>query len=535
MCAMGVRRSLFALASIGSALVVVAACSAAGDSVASGGGAGGSGGADGGGGHAGDASVDVSKDGPSLGDVQIEPLGELPPADPCTAAAQKRSYVGCDYWPTVTENAVDATFDFTVVVANTDVQPANVTVTGPNGFSTTTTVAPNGLAKIYLPWVKELEGPTNGCSPFNLSSVVVPKGAYHLVSDRPVSAYQFNALEYKGAGGPAGKNWGTCVSCGTGCFSYTNDASLLLPTTALTATYRVMGWGTSDGAGAFFAVTATADGTDVTIKLSAKGFVTSGSGVTAAPPGGTMTLHLDRGDVAEITEDPSQSADVSGTLVVATKPVQVLTGHPCAVNGNGGCDHLESSMFPAETLGKHYLVTVPTGPEGNVVGHVVRIYGNIDGTQLTYAPSAPAGAPTTIDAVTGSQPFGVGSFMLGANDLGPNSEGDPSQSFAVAVDQYRPKYVFLAPNDYDASYADVTAPAGATLTLDAQPVTVSPTPIGASGWSVYRIALGPGQDGAHVLDATAPVGIQVIGYGKYTGYMYPGGSDLAPIAPPPVK
>ena len=35
-------------------------------------------------------------------------------------------------------------------------------------------------------------------------------GAYHLVATRPVTVYQFNALEYKGQGGPGGKNWSSC-------------------------------------------------------------------------------------------------------------------------------------------------------------------------------------------------------------------------------------------------------------------------------------------------------------------------------------
>ena len=80
-------------------------------------------------------------------------------------------------------------------------------------------------------------------------TVKVEKGAYHLVSSRPVTVYQFNALEYKGAGGEAGKSWASCpgdVVCTNGaatrgCFSFSNDASLLLPSTAMTGNYRVTG------------------------------------------------------------------------------------------------------------------------------------------------------------------------------------------------------------------------------------------------------------------------------------------------------
>ena len=50
---------------------------------------------------------------------------------------------------------------------------------------------------------------------------------------------------------------------------------------------------------------------------------------------------------------------------------------------------------------------------------------------------------------------------------------------------------------------------------------------------MFRIQLGAGNSGAHVLVASNPVGLQVMGYGSYTSYTYPGGLDLKYIAPPP--
>jgi hypothetical protein len=103
------------------------------------------------------------------------------------------------------------------------------------------------------------------------------------------------------------------------------------------------------------------------------------------------------------------------------------------------------------------------------------------------------------------------------------------------VEQYRTRYIFLAPYDYDVNYVHVIHPASAQLTLDGAPAPGgAATPIG-SGYSISRIQLGPGNNGAHDLSATEPVGIQVGGYGSYTSYYYPGGSDLFQIAPPPVE
>jgi len=108
----------------------------------------------------------------------------------------------------------------------------------------------------------------------------------------------------------------------------------------------------------------------------------------------------------------------------------------------------------------------------------------------------------------------------------------PAQSSLAALEQYRKKYVFLAPDDYDVSYVDIVLPDGASLTLDAQPFGVSPQAL-ASGFGIARVKLGPGTNGTHVLESSEPVGIQVMGYGLQTSYQYPGGSNLMLIAPPP--
>jgi hypothetical protein len=91
--------------------------------------------------------------------------------------------------------------------------------------------------------------------------------------------------------------------------------------------------------------------------------------------------------------------------------------------------------------------------------------------------------------------------------------------------------VFLAPSDYDISFVDVVEPMGAQVLIDGK-ATGAPTMIG-SGFGVARVHLGPGNNGAHVLTSNLPVGIQVMGYGSFTSYQYPGGLNLDSIAPPP--
>ncbi len=501
-----------------------------------------------------------------------------PTQDPpdCAAAEISKSYVGCDYWPTVTPNAVWSIFDYAVVVANTGAKDAAITVTGPNGTNKQVTVPSGELRKIYLPWVPELKGGDSdacGAPPSLEESAIVHQGAYHLVSSSPVIVYQFNALEYKGQGGEDGKDWSSCpgsaVKCGKttiGCFSFSNDASLLLPSTAMTQNYRVMGykgasvapWPQAPGiVGPVLSITSTAPNTAVTVTLATTAKVLAGNGVTEAAGGSTVTFALpNAGDVIQLVTDKGQEYDFSGSLVQADKPVQVISSVPCIdiPSDKQACDHIEETVLPAETLGKHYVVSPPTGPKGEPVAHAVRLYGNKDDTRLEYKPVRPTKCPEILSAgqvadcdivdaaqpfeVTGNNEFGVATFLLGAMAYdwsGADRRGDPDQSQYAAVEQFRTKYVFLAPDDYPVRFADVTGPVDANVMIDGQTVAAPWTMIGDGPFGVQRVDLnGTGNGGAHTLTAEKPVGVQVLGFGDNTSFQVPAGLDLKLIAPPPM-
>jgi hypothetical protein len=536
-------------------------------------------------------TIGFGGEGGTGGEAGLPPGETRDPVD-CNEAKTSKSYVGCDYWPTVTANNVWSIFDYAVVVSNVGMNAANITVTG--GALTgpkTTTVQPGALAKIYLPWVPELKGPdTNECGAATplTASVVKTGGAYHLVSTSPVIVYQFNALEYKGAGGENAdggtKDWSTCIGstkkCDdgqdppylVGCFSFSNDASLLLPSTAMTNNYRVLGhegWteqqtflGVPTGnkvdiLGSYVTVTATQDGTNVTATLASTAKVLGGGAITATT-GGTLKFTLaNAGDVAEIVLDKGDKYDLSGSLIQSDKPIQVIAGVPCinVPEGQLACDHIEESIMPAETLGKHYVVSMPDKPAGGIGKAVIKFYGNQDGTNLTYNPSgAPAGCPTTLNAgqvvecklggadfeVTGDKEFGVAEFTPGATvysgmSMVMDPPGDPDESIFPAVEQFRTKYLFLAPTDYDTSYVDIVGTSDAAPVLDGKPVSAAFTMIGSGPFGTWRVTLdaGPKMDGAHSLTSTKPVGIQVMGYGGNTSYQYPGGLNLNLISAPP--
>ena len=305
--------------------------------------------------------------------------------------------------------------------------------------------------------------------------------------------------------------------------------------------------------GPYFAITATEDATSVSIQLSQTAQIMAGGAIQASGQGSVQSFMMSAGDVVELVAVGDDAIDLSGSLVQADKPVQVIAGMPVVdlPHDATAADHIEQTVLPAETWGKHYFVPAVTAPDGSAVGQIVRVYGNVDGTALSYPAGAPMGAPVAISAgqvadlgvvaddfeVMGDHEFAVGLFQQGGSRVDPShspSRGDPSQSAAVTVEQYRTKYVFLAPADYDVSYADIVQPIDAKLTLDGAPLTALTSQIGTSGFGITRVALSAGvNNGAHVLLGDKPFGLQVIGYGSYTSYQYPGGLNLQRIAPPP--
>jgi hypothetical protein len=351
----------------------------------------------------------------------------------CEEAAAARSYVGCDYWPTVTGNLVIEDYHFAVAIANVADAPANVRIEGGAlDAAVELTVPPGAAATQHLPWVPALKAPTGG---------FVPGGAYHLTSDVPVTVYQFNPLEYTLPEAPHN--------------SFSNDASLLFPSTAWGTAHVVAAWRDSGdhlpdthGHPSLFAVTAAAP-TTVTI--------------------GAETFELAAGDVLEVATPTGDQTigDLTGTRIDSDAPVQVIGGHYCATvpEAVNFCDHLEELVPPIEALGARYVVAAPERFQ------VVRVVATEADTHLTYDP--PMNAPAIIQQAGGwievpatEQSFTIASdkkvlvaqYLVGSALA--EGVGDPSMTLAVPVDQFRTQYLFHAPTNYASNHVDVAPAVG---------------------------------------------------------------------------
>ncbi|MCB9591640.1 MAG: IgGFc-binding protein [Sandaracinaceae bacterium] len=497
---------------------------------------------------------------------------------PCDDAAASNSYIGCEYFPVTTLNSqVNVDFSPAIVVSNPQSEQATVTVTGPGGFNQMRTLAAGAVETIELPWVTTLKG-TLG----EEASAVVPGGAYHVRSTLPVTVYQFNPLEYRitrdcSDESPLDPDFGDGQ-----CFSFSNDASLLLPAHVMTGNYialsrpslmnqitqdGIFGPTTSTSGSPGFITIVGVDPSPVTVTVQYRGRVVAGSGVSAGGTGSTGTFTLNQGDVVQLVGDippsctpgftdsvtgatvdyctVSDEYDLTGTEIRATGRVEVISGHNCAFVpfNRWACDHLEEAMFPLETWGTETIVSAsqPIRSEPNLV----RILSGADGNSLSFDPAPPGVSATTLNRgqilefearesfrVTGSAALMVAQHLVGqdyagistAGDMG---EGDPAMSLGIPTEQFRTQYSFLAPTTYTRSYVNVTAPSGATVTLDGSPVTGF-MPVGGTGYSVARIMISGGQ---HNITGDQPFGIVVYGFGSYTSYMYPGGLDFEEINP----
>jgi hypothetical protein len=465
------------------------------------------------------------------------------------------SYIGCEYYAVTMLNHLlnQGTFYFSVSLSNTStVNAATVNIQGGALATPTVVTIPAGqLSEVKLPWVKALScGPgnkTGTCNGDQVNQAVPPgttlatNGAYHIRSTEPLTAYEFNARDYQIGNA----------------YSYTNDASLLLPVNAMTGAYHVASWPTFGTWPGLMTVIATVANTQVTV--AATNPIQPYGALTAA--GGTITL-ANAGDTLQIMSalnaagGATYGKDPSGTSITANNPIEVFGGHSCVYinTGTGYCDHLEQVSFPDETLRGEYLVTVPFN-QNATPQQWVKIVGTKASTHIAFDPPVAAaqtinaGTVVTLQGVTQNfhvystdspqLPFSVAQYMVGQNNFGvgcvdvqpPAGQtcGDPSMSLAVATPQFRSSYQFSAPQSYYQNWVNVIAPVGAVVTVDGATVT-GYAAIGASGYQVAHVNLcgitSATCNPVHLASGTAAFGIEVYGYGAYTSYMYPGGLNL---------
>lgn len=430
--------------------------------------------------------------------------------------------LGTNFLAVTTANALlPQTFrdDFAIVVTNPDEdEDANVTVKLGSVIVAETVVPPDQAVTIELPMVRELQLATS-------ENVLAVDGAYEVESDRPIAAYQFNPLHYQSDAGE---------------YSYTNDASMLLPEHVMGDEYMIGAWPTFSGAyPGFAAIVGVEDGTSVTIRSRTR--TASGGGINAMAPGDEATITLDRGDVFQLFSAMSSGADLTGSVVVSSAPVAVFGGHQCTnvPLPDASCDHLEEMMQPVDTWGDEYVMTALSHPDRNQpADSMFRVVALNDNTTVSFDPAV--SSTITLDrgenvefttgedfVVSGSNKIAVYQYMQSCTAIGTANtsyNGDPSMGSGIPQRQARPSYVFLVPDTYEQNWANVVAEVGTDVLLDGASVTLSGE-VGSSGYQSGRVQVSAG---SHLLESAdgSNITVTVYGYADFTSYLYPGGMNF---------
>ena len=486
--------------------------------------------------------------------------------DLCRDAESESSYLGCDYWAAFTSNSqLNARFAPAVAIGNGQLVPARVTIEkGETRIEVE--IPPRTSRTVELAYDAVLKAAPE--------TSLVRGGAYHLRSSVPVTVHQFNPLHFVSR---AGDCVGDPLDPEDGlCHSHTNDASLLLPTGALrsdggqpvtyvAASFPTMASRLNDGSraatsGSLAIVAMGESPVTVTIVSSAHtlpGQGPSGEPIEALAPGQSLVRTLAAGDVLQLLAAIPNSCpggertvgnrtfcatgrdyDLTGTIVQADGPVQVIGGHDCAFVpfDRFACDHLEEVLPPLRTWGTRAVITRPQVPSGS--GSIVRVISGADDNEITFDP--PLQPPlrlargsyadfTANEALVArsTKPMMLAQYLVGQGE--GNVGGDPSLSIAVPTDQYRRHYNFTTPATYTFNYVDIVATAGDVVRLDGV-IVKGFTAVGESGFATATVALS--KPGAHELtgERNAGVGILLYGVASYTSYMLPGGLDLKPLA-----
>lgn len=474
----------------------------------------------------------------------------------CDKTSKDASYIGCEYWAVDLDNAIDAgVYDaagqpFAVVLSNThETLTANVSIfTKINGSiveTLTMSIPPKALRGAFLP---------NACydnehtcdRAYAVNGTNISDTAFYIKSDLPITAAQFNPLHNVDV--------------------FSNDASLLFPTTALGKRYKILGrpqW--YDDMHAFMTVVATEPGqTEVVVQASCtikSGVDKKGGIVYAMKKGDIQTFYLDQYDILNL-ETGYIGDDPTGSVITANKNVAVFAGNEATSIPETDpvtccADHIEHQQYPLGAWGKQYNASKlkPRGKERDMW----RILARVDGTHVTFTTrcSNMSGCQTDsavlnqghidlndgdyIDILTtesfnieASSPILTAQFMTGQNDpLDPETMtqtpdwagiGDPAYLIGVPVEQYRKSYQFLAPDNYKEDYITIVAPVSASVELDGK--VVEESKFSAFGNQKYKLAYIRIEDGAHSIEASEPIGLFSYGVDDYVSYGYPAGLDL---------
>ncbi len=383
---------------------------------------------------------------------------------------------------------------------------------------------PFGFSSAYFP--SEKEGQTD---------IIYPHGI-QVTSDNEIAAYGM-ALQ-----------------------QYTTDGFLILPTDVIGDHYLLSSQesffpnrGTSGygpyghSQGSQFQVIGTVDNTVVEITSTA-GFYRyydyeNGDIYDETPqiePGDTYEVVLNRGDVYSLRATQANS-DFTGTEIISSAPVSVLTGSTCTniPVGYAACDILVEQVPPVNTWGTEFVVN-PLDVR-NV--DRVRIVASEDSTEVTIDGSVYAldkGEYEEIDlreptVILSNSPVQVSQFSTGQDYRGEGGNlaktpGDPAMVLIPPSEQFLTEYTVTTNIDRDNdNFISLVVPDVITADVTINGIPIDPSEFTDVDGSDYSVATLSVDDGSYTLEAPLPFGVTSYGFSNYESYAYLGGQSFVPL------
>ena len=499
----------------------------------------------------------------------------------CDSAKANKSTIGCDYYSVTPDVIVPAPGAcFAAFIANTWTTPVTVTVEYgsqtlnsasfsyiPSGTGQSITYTPlpmgqipaGGVAIVFLSANPMTDPQYNFACPAGVTPAMMMDSAahgtgigtaFHISTSAPVVAYDI----FPYGGGQ----------------SAVTSATLLLPTSAWDTNYIAVdafGESSLSMGQPFIQFVAQQDGTTITIDPT--NAIIGGSGVNPTGLGSPATYNLNKGQVLQFTQD----AELEGSVVQSNYPIGTWGGITCLnIDLNTCCcDSAHQQIPPIKALGNEYVaVRYRNRFQGMEESPPWRIVGAVNGTNLTYEPSAPSGAPISLSRgqsiqfnsngpfVVKSQdslhPFYMSAHMTGADTVNPDEtdgRGDPEFVNVIPPLEYLDSYVFFTDPTYPETDLVLVRTKGTTgfqdVTLDCLGVVPGWMPLGSSGDYEYtRVDLVTGNfqaqgncnNGRHQIKSSNTFGLTVWGWGsaatgavysQYVSYAYPAGASVQPI------
>jgi hypothetical protein len=261
--------------------------------------------------------------------------------------------------------------------------------------------------------------------------------AFHIVTDEPVTA--FDVFPYSGVA---------------------SGSTMLIPPASWASEHVAVDPGFEGYLQGGFGLVAREDNTQVQITPTED---IGWEDFPATPAFTEVTRTLNKGDILQVVHKR-----YNGTSVIADKPVGQWAMHQCFIMGSAAgsteCDNVHQSIPPLSNWGSvyagvgHRARDQRTAAQENALWRVV---GAVNGTTLSYSPTAPAGAPATLQAneeewFRASDPFVVRSqdaahpFLLLSHmttcaeltSLGSECRGDSEMVPVLPPAQFLTSYTF---------------------------------------------------------------------------------------------